>query len=123
MTAIYRQATLITIRGVRIYGSKWTTVLFHGVEYKNYCLFQKFLYKCNFTVLAAKITVQTVKCTGTHRNFFSVTVNYPSAIFSVHGAIAYREREREREFRGNAIVRSVLIRIVDCNVIFESIVC
>ena len=34
-----------------------------------------------FYVVAAKITVHTVKCTGTHRNFSSATMNYPSAIF------------------------------------------
>ena len=44
-----------------------------------------------FTELAAKITVHTVKCTVTHRNFSSatmnyssVTMNYPSAVFSVY---------------------------------------
>ena len=45
----YRQATLITSRGVGVYGKKCNTVLFRGVEYKNYCV--------------------TVNCTAAHRNF------------------------------------------------------
>ena len=36
------------------------------------------------TVPAANITVYTRKCTETHRNFSSVTMNYPSAVFPVH---------------------------------------
>ena len=39
-----------------------------------------------FNVPAAKITIHTVKCTGTHRNFSSATMNYPSAVFSVHNS-------------------------------------
>ena len=34
----YRQAPLVTTRGVAVYGQKWNTVLFRGVEYKNYCV-------------------------------------------------------------------------------------
>ena len=30
-----------------------------------------------------KITVHTVKCTGTHRNFSSATMNYSNAVLSV----------------------------------------
>ena len=36
-----------------------------------------------FYGVAAKITVHTVKYTGTHRNFSSATMNYPSAVFSM----------------------------------------
>ena len=45
----------------------------------------------NFTVLkvffimpAEKTTFHTAKCTGTDRNFSSATINYLSAVFSVH---------------------------------------
>ena len=37
-----------------------------------------------FTVSVAKIIVHTVKCTGTHRNFPSATMNYPSAFSSMY---------------------------------------
>ena len=47
-----------------------------------------------FYVVAAKITVDTVKCTGTHCNFSSatmnypnVTMNYPNAVFCVQEAL------------------------------------
>ena len=33
--------------------------------------------------MAAKITVHTVKCTGTHCNSSSATMNYPNAAFRV----------------------------------------
>ena len=36
-----------------------------------------------FTVSIAEITVHSVKCTGTHRNFSSATANYPNIVFSV----------------------------------------
>ena len=37
-----------------------------------------------FTVLVTKITVYTMKCPGTHRNFSIATMKYPSAVFSVY---------------------------------------
>ena len=37
-----------------------------------------------FTVSAANIAVHIVKCTGTHRNFSSATMNYPSAVSFLH---------------------------------------
>ena len=37
-----------------------------------------------FTLSAAKTTVHTVKCTGTHLNFSRAIMNYPSAVFSVY---------------------------------------
>ena len=40
-------------------------------------------------MLVAKMTVRTVKCTGTDRNFFSVTVNYLSAVFFVYLKSSY----------------------------------
>ena len=73
-----------------IYGQKWITVLFHGVEYKELLFIpviftvysSNFYINVIFTVSAAKITVYIVKCTGTHRNFSSATMNYPNAIFT-----------------------------------------
>ena len=38
-----------------------------------------------FTLSLAKITVNTTKCTGTHRNFSSATMNYPNAFFAYTG--------------------------------------
>ena len=34
-----------------------------------------------FSGVAAKITVHVVKCTVTHCNYFSATMNYPNAVF------------------------------------------
>ena len=36
----HQQTLLVTTRGVGIYGQEWSTVIFHGIEYKNYCSFQ-----------------------------------------------------------------------------------
>ena len=42
-----------------------------------------------FAADRVKITVDTVKCTGTYRNFFSATINYPSAAFSMYNIFTF----------------------------------
>ena len=42
-----------------------------------------------FTVSVSRITVHTVKCTGTHRNFSTANVNDPNAVYCVQ---LYRHR-------------------------------
>ena len=41
------------------------------------------VYSSTFYGVAAKTTVHTLKCTGTHCNFSSATMNYPNAVFCV----------------------------------------
>ena len=48
-----------------------------------------------FIVSAAKITVHNVKCTETYLNFFSATVNYPSAVFSLQELSDRKGRKQE----------------------------
>ena len=57
-----------------------------------------------FYDVAAKITVHTVKCTGTHCNFSNATMNYPNAVFCVQGQ-GERQHEKHAAWKRRVVVR------------------
>ena len=49
-----------------------------------------------FNVMAVKITVHTLKCAGTHRNFSSATMNYTNAVFSMQNIRTWENHQNRK---------------------------